>query len=74
MKVTLESTMKIVALDGVDCRIWEGTTERGVRIHAYIAQVAVDRAEDSSELDRDLRENKPPSAAVSWIPARMILE
>lgn len=74
MKVTLESTTKIVTFNGIECRIWEGTTERGLPIHAYIAQVAVDRAEDSSELDRDLRENKPPSEAVSWIPARMILD
>ena len=34
--MTIESTTKIVALNGIDCRVWEGTTERGVPIHCFI--------------------------------------
>lgn len=74
MKVTLESTSKIVTLNGVGCRIWEGKTEGGVPIHVYIALTAVDSSEDASELERDLRESKPPSAAVAAFPARLVMD
>jgi len=72
MKITLESTTKIVHLNGVMCRVWEGTTERGVAMHAYIAMVAVDRDEDTKDFERDLQEHRPPSVALAWIPDRMV--
>jgi predicted 3-demethylubiquinone-9 3-methyltransferase (glyoxalase superfamily) len=72
MKMTLESTTKIVKINGVDCRVWEGKTERGAPMHAYIAMVAVDRNEDTEEFERDLQEHRPPSPAIGWIPDRMV--
>ena len=30
MTMTISSTTKVVTLDGVQCRVWEGQTERGV--------------------------------------------
>jgi hypothetical protein len=65
MKVTLESTSKLVMLktsslaDGILCRIWEGTTETGIRCHAYIP----------SEIE--LQEQRPASAEIDWIPPRL---
>lgn len=77
MKVQLESTTKIVDLviDGktVPARIWEGHTEAGVACHAYITRIAVSKDDDCADFDRDLREQKAPSAAVQAIPLRMIL-
>jgi hypothetical protein len=78
MKVTLESTDKIVELihngQVMPARIWEGHTERGVAVHAYITRIAVDRSADRSELERDLQEtHRPVSAAVAGIPLRLLL-
>ena len=72
MKMTLESTDQIVDLNGVKCRVWEGTSERGTQVFAFVAQVAVDKdtGGDPAELVQDLQENKPPT--IVW-PLRMIL-
>ena len=77
MNVQLESTTKIVTLviNGVDvpARIWEGVTENGVACHAYITRSAVHNKDDSAEFERDLAEQRPPSAEMQAIPLRMIL-
>lgn len=73
MKITIESTTKIVKLDGIDCRVWEGQTERGVAIHAYIPRVAVRNDSDASQFEEELKEQRAPSAEVEAIPMRMIL-
>lgn len=41
MKITIESTSKIVHLNGIPARVWEGQTESGVLIHCYVTRVAV---------------------------------
>lgn len=73
MKVTLESTSKVVMLNGVPARIWEGQTERGVPVHCYVTRVAVDQAADASELELELIEQRPPSPEIAVIPARLAL-
>jgi len=77
MKVTLESTTKIVELtmngQTLPARIWEGTTESGIKCHAYITRVAVSQADDATAFERDLVACRAPSPDVDWIPARMIL-
>ena len=72
MKATLESTSKLVTVDGVPARVWEGRTERGQRIAAFITRVTpVDG--DPAEFERDLLEVSPPSAELEAFPARLIL-
>lgn len=79
MKVTLESTTKIVELvlaDGTICpyaRLWEGTTESGVPIHAFVLRIAVANDQDHTQFDAELLEQRPPSAAVAAIPFRLVL-
>lgn len=78
MKVTLEGTDKIVALqmpDGtvVPARIWEGHTEKGIACHAYITRIAVANNLNAEEFQRDLLEVRPPSPAVAAIAPRLIL-
>ena len=74
MKAQLESTSKIVELNGVPCRIWEEHTESGIPFHAYIVRVGVDRTLDNSQFERELQETRAPSAQVAAeIPLRMIL-
>jgi len=78
MKVTLESTSKITTLvvngEDVPARIWEGKTESGIPCHAFITRIAVKADADASEFERDLREQRAPSAEIDRaIPMRMIL-
>jgi hypothetical protein len=75
MKVTLESTSKIVDLNnGVKARLWEGHTESGIEVHAFITRIAVDKDADTSQFDRELLEQKPPKVTLDGVyPARMLL-
>lgn len=78
MKVTLESTDKIVELQTpsgvVPARIWEGHTESGIACHALVTRIAVSKDLDASEFERDLHEHRPPSPAVArTYDLRMIL-
>lgn len=73
MKITLESTTKIVYLNGVGARIWEGTTDSGIPVHAYLTRVAVRHGEDTSQFERELQEHRAPSPEVAAIPLRLVL-
>jgi hypothetical protein len=78
MKVTLESTSKVVALETpqgtVPARIWEGHTESGIPVHAYVTRIAAPAAgADVSQFERELQEQAAPSPAVQEIPLRLIL-
>lgn len=43
MKIIVRNSTKIVQLNGLPCRIWEGETSGGIPVHCYIAGIAVDR-------------------------------
>lgn len=77
MKVTLESTSKVVELETpqgrVPARIWEGHTESGIPVHAYVTRIAAPAAGDLQQFESELKETRAPSAAVEAIPLRMIL-
>lgn len=76
MKLNLESTTKIIELNGTPARIWEGTTESGIKIHAFIHRVAVDKNEAPDALQKfrdELLECKAPSPEIEIYPLRMIL-
>jgi hypothetical protein len=73
MKIILESTTKIVELNGVQGRIWEGTTESGIPVHAYITRIAVEEGQDHSQFERELQEHRAPSPEVAAIPLRLVL-
>ena len=74
MKVTLESTTKIVQLNGVPARVWEGKTESGIKVHAFITRIAVNKDEPNiSEFEGGLKECSAPSVEVAAYPSSMIL-
>lgn len=73
MKVQLHSTEKIVTINGIPARVWEGVTEGGVNCHAFITRIAVHENDDASEFEKELQEHLPPSAALDSIPLRMII-
>jgi hypothetical protein len=59
MKITLESTDEFCQLDGVQVRLWTGTTQAGRRVSAFIAALAVLDGDDP-ELARELVVKLPP--------------
>ena len=76
MKIIIENTTKIVEMNGVPVRVWEGHTESGIKVHAFITRVAIAKDEDPAVHEffkSELLEQKAPSAEVQAIPLRMIL-
>lgn len=78
MKVTLESTTQIVecaAGDGAifHARVWEGTTEHGVKVQALIPRIAAHKDSDCSQFEAELKEQRPPSVDFQAFPLRMVL-
>ena len=73
MKIEIESTTKIVHLNNVPARIWEGKTASGIPVHCYVTRIAIGKDAEASEFERELQEHKPPSAEIQGIPLRMIL-
>jgi hypothetical protein len=73
MKMTIESTTKIVQANGIDCRVWEGTTEHGVKIICLIPRIAVQKGQDVSQFEAELTEQRAPTVAAEAFPLKMIL-
>lgn len=73
MNVQLHSTEKIIEINGVPARVWEGVTEGGVKCHAFITRIAVHKDDDATEFERELQEHAAPSAELQSIPLRMII-
>lgn len=75
MKITIESTSKIVELNGIPARIWEGMTESGVKVHCFVTRIAIDKNEtQTTEFENELEEACPPSPEIEMCyPNRLIL-
>ena len=73
MKVTLQSTTKIVELNGVPARVWEGKTDSGIPVHAFITRIACPLDADQSAFEAELVECAPPSPELEVYPARLAL-
>lgn len=61
MKLTIESTSQLLTIDGVPARVWEGQTENGIPVTAFITRVAVAVGCDATEFERELAEARAPS-------------
>lgn len=74
MTITISNTSKIVKFNGIDCRIWEGTTASGIAVHCFIPRIAVHKDSDASQFETELKEQRAPSPEVeNSYPLRMIL-
>ena len=56
MKITLEQTSQMVDVNGVTCRVWEGETEKGIKISALIPRIAVATTQNTSQFEAELQE------------------
>lgn len=73
MRITIESTTKVVEVNGVSARIWEGETKSGIPLHVYITRVAIEEGENQEEFERELQTHRTPSPAVQAISLRLVL-
>lgn len=79
MMITVTSTTKIVKIktdglcDGIDCRVWEGKTEAGVKVQCLILRIAAEDTEDLTQFERELSERAHPSPTVNMWPRRMVI-
>jgi hypothetical protein len=69
MKITIESTAKMVEINGVPARVWQGRTESGIEVHCFVTRIAVPREQDVSEFE----EHAPPRPELADYPPRLVL-
>jgi len=77
MKITIENTSKIVQLNGLSARIWEGKTESSIPVHCYITRVAVHEdqpPEVFKQFEQELQETKKPTPEIEAIPLKMFID
>lgn len=72
MNINLKQTSKIVEINGVPARVWEGSTSKGIPLTAFITRIAVDKAEDHEDFESELKETNCPEPVNSW-PAQLII-
>lgn len=76
MKITIECTEKIVNLNGIPARVWEGTTESGVEVYCFIPRIAIKDTVSQETIDqfqKELTEMRAPSKEVLSFPISMII-
>lgn len=77
MKITIQNTTKIVNLSTsggtVPARIWEGQTESGIPVMAYVTRLSTPANGRLTEFENELQATTAPTAAAEAIPLRLIL-
>jgi hypothetical protein len=75
MEITLRNTTKIVKLNDVPARIWEGETSSGIKCHCYITRIAIDSEDKNANTIflQELEQCNIPSTEINNIPSRLIL-
>ena len=76
VKITLESTNRIITVNGTKARIWEGESAAGVPIVAAIATIAVHNSENQAEFERELDEQHKTVSerGIQAFPLRFFLD
>lgn len=72
MKLTIQNTSAFTRINGVPARVWEGETEKGIKVTCFITRVAVREDSDCSQFEAELKEQEPLKPVQSW-PLSMIL-
>ena len=77
MKVTLESTSRIVTLvqNGVEipARVWEGRSESGIEVTALVVRLTAPKEQNLRRFEDELLACRPPSREFEYFPLRTIV-
>ena len=76
MKITLEPTDQMQSIEGAQCRVWKGTTERGTEVFAFIrcVQPQTHDLEKLAEFERDLKSLPPFRRELVSFDYRMVAD
>lgn len=58
MELKLKPTAQIITVNGQPARVWEGETDKGVHVQAYIRAVRVSVDDAQEDFQRELTEVK----------------
>ncbi len=75
MKITVSNTSKIVNLNGVTARVWEGQSDTGIPVICFISRIAIDAnvKEHVQQFEAELKEVSAPSVEAQSFPTKMII-
>lgn len=78
MRITMESTATITAINGVEVRLWHGVTEAGVPVLVYVHRLCVpDVGDNCAQFDQELldrgKREGPAPGLVEAIDLRKVL-
>lgn len=84
MKITIESTTKIVQLEtasgSVPARVWQGETANGIPVQVFITRISPEiptsdpRIDElTAEFERDLQRQADMRSSIVAIPLRFII-
>lgn len=76
MKITIHNTDRLVKVNEVPARIWEGKTDTGIPIICFITRIAVGENESVQVLQRfkdELMHCEPPSEEAKMFSLRMVI-
>lgn len=76
MTITINNTEKIVSINGVPARVWEGQTDTGISVTCLVTRIAVSESEPAEvheDFARQLQETRKPSAEREAWPLRLVL-
>lgn len=73
MEIKLHNTTKIVSLNGVPARMWEGYTASGIPVIAFVTRLAVLMSDDNAEFEQELAAASAPSPQVEGIPLHLLI-
>ncbi len=73
MKVTAESTAKIIELNGVPARVWYARTESDVECFLFVTLVAVANEEEQGEFGAAFQKLRAPIADIDAFPLRLFM-
>jgi len=71
MTIKIKATEVITDINGVPVRLWEGTTEAGIKCKVFVHRLAVHKDDDASQFEKELEEQMPPT--IQGIDIRHIL-
>lgn len=76
MKMTIESTELLFAVDGLPCRVWEGKSAGGEPVCAFVLMVGVQEGASANleEFERDLHQHVPISVRGREVVLSFVLE
>ncbi|MCX5495765.1 hypothetical protein OSH11_13710 [Kaistia dalseonensis] len=75
MNITIRNTDRLIDVNGVPARIWEGQTDAGVPVLCLVTRISPQSLDPAAieTFARELTETTPPTDAAVAIPARLIL-